>query len=233
MQASDSAQEELEEFQEESLPERAFSERGPLNPKLRRYKDSNDELTLDKKAHSEKGAAKYHDEEWSPCAPSAPPMASTAGDATQMDMQLSKLEFEIKMQKLTNELRKLKTVSSTEKNSYSETYQSLLKRAVSQALGKGQDTSEVPAFPILEVIDQQNNRVRQYQTLEFKVIKELKAAVVQYGPTAPFTQALLDTVMESNLTPKIGRLYVRLLCQEEISYFGVLSGVKPVRKLPH
>jgi hypothetical protein len=34
------------------------------------------------------------------------------------------------------------------------------------------------------------------------VIKELKTAVAQYGPIAPFTQALLDTVMESNLTPQ-------------------------------
>ena len=76
-------------------------------------------------------------------------------------------------------------------------YQSPL--AVSQARGKGLDTSEILAFPITEIIDQQNNRVRQYQTLEFKVIKELKTAMAQFGPTAPFTQALLDTVMESNL----------------------------------
>ena len=57
------------------------------------------------------------------------------------------------------------------------------------------------AFPIVEIIDQQDNRVRQYQTLEFKVIKELKSGVAQYGPTPPFTQALLDTVMESHLIP--------------------------------
>ena len=57
-------------------------------------------------------------------------------------------------------------------------------------------------FPVVEIIDQQNNRIRQYQTLDFKVIKELKTAVVQYGPTAPFTQALLDTVMELHLTPQ-------------------------------
>ena len=60
-------------------------------------------------------------------------MASTIGDATQMDMQLSKLEFEIKLQKLTNELQELKKkkkVSSTGKNSYSEIYQSPLERAV-------------------------------------------------------------------------------------------------------
>ena len=81
-------------------------------------------------------------------------------------------------------------------------YQSPIERAVSQARGKGQDTSDVLDFPVVEIIDQQNNRVRQYQTLEFKVIKELKTAVAQYGPTAPFTQALLDTVMESHLTPQ-------------------------------
>ena len=33
------------------------------------------------------------------------------------------------------------------------------------------------------------------------MIKELKTTVAQYALLAPFTQALLDTVMESNLTP--------------------------------
>ena len=108
LQASDSAQGGLEESQEDPLPERTFSERGPLNPKLERYRDSDDELTLDKEDHSERGVSKYYDEDWPPCEPSAPPMASTAGDAAQMDMQLSKLEFEIKLQKLTNELQELK-----------------------------------------------------------------------------------------------------------------------------
>ena len=40
-----------------------------------------------------------------------------------------------------------------------------------------------------------------YQTLEFKVIKELKTAVAQYDLTAPFTQALLDTVMGVKFNP--------------------------------
>jgi hypothetical protein len=38
-QASDSAQGELEESQEECLSERTFSEKCPLNPKLERYKE--------------------------------------------------------------------------------------------------------------------------------------------------------------------------------------------------
>lgn len=62
----------------------------------------------------------------------------------------------------------------------------MLERAVSQAHGEGQDTSDLLAFPVLDIRDQEN-RIRQYQTLEFKVIKELKVAVAQYTPTAPFT----------------------------------------------
>lgn len=102
LQASDSAQGGLEESQEERLPERAFSEKGPLHSKLERQRDTKDELTSKEEAHSEQGAAKYYDEDRPPL------MASSAGDAAQMDMQLSKLEFEIKLQKLTNELQELK-----------------------------------------------------------------------------------------------------------------------------
>ena len=91
-QGSNSTQAELEASQEEHLSERTFSERGPLKPKLERYRDSDDELTLDKEDHSERGAANYFDEDWPPHKPPAPPMASTIGDATQMGMQLSKLE---------------------------------------------------------------------------------------------------------------------------------------------
>jgi hypothetical protein len=35
-------------------------------------------------------------------------MVSAVGDDTHMEMQLSKLEFEIKLQELTNELQELK-----------------------------------------------------------------------------------------------------------------------------
>ena len=124
-------------------------------------------------------------------------MVPTLGGATHRDMRLSKLEFEVKLQRLTNELRELKTMSEAEKSNSNSSvvHQVPLERAVSQAHGRGQDTSDVLAFPVVEIIYQQNNRIRQYQTLDFKVIKELKTAVAQYGPTAPFTQALLDTVM--------------------------------------
>ena len=54
---------------------------------------------------------------------------------------------------------------------------------------------------MVEIVDQQGNRIRQYQQSELKAIKVLKAAVAQYGPTTPFIQALLDTVVEAYLTP--------------------------------
>ena len=85
-------------------------------------------------------------------------MASTIGEATQMDLQLSKLEFEIKLQKLTNEFWELKKVSDTGKNNSSEMYQSLLEELWVRFMGKEkiQDTSDILAFPVVEIIDQQN-----------------------------------------------------------------------------
>lgn len=62
-------------------------------------------MTIEKKAHPKKGGAKYHGEEWPPNVPSAPPMTSIVGDDSQRDMQLQKLEFEIKLQKLTNGIK--------------------------------------------------------------------------------------------------------------------------------
>ena len=40
-----------------------------------------------------------------------------------------------------------------------------------------------------------------YQLLDFKILEKLKAAVSNYGPTAPFTLALLESSTEGWLTP--------------------------------
>jgi hypothetical protein len=106
-QGSDCTQAELVDSQEECLSERAFSEKGPLNSKFDRCRNSDDELILDKD-HSDRGAANYFDENSPSCESPAPPMVPTSGDATHRDTKLSKLEFEIRLQKLTNELRELK-----------------------------------------------------------------------------------------------------------------------------
>jgi hypothetical protein len=92
-------------------------------------------------------------------------------------------------------------MSEVGKSNSSEDHQVLLERAVSQAHGKGQNTSDMLAFPVVEVVDQQDTRVRHYQTLDFKLIKELKAAVVAQAPSAPLKpRATLPA--ESCPTPK-------------------------------
>jgi hypothetical protein len=207
-QGLDGTQAELDEYQEERL-----SEKGPLNSKFDRYRNSDDELILNKTDHSERGATKYSEEYWPPCKSPSPPIASTVGNATHRDKQLSKLEFEVRLQNLTDELLELKRMSDAERSNSSEIHQVALRRAVSQACGRGQDTSDVLAFPVIEVIVPEDTRVRHYQTLDFKLIKELKTAVVQYGPSAPFTQALLDTVIESHLIP----LDWKTLCKATLS----------------
>jgi hypothetical protein len=83
------------------------------------------------------------------------------GDATQRDTQLSKLEFEIRLQKLTNKLWELKKMSDTGRSNSSEVYQVPLERAVSQAHGRGQNMSHILAFHVVKVIDQQDTRFRQ------------------------------------------------------------------------
>ena len=199
---------ELDESQEERL-----SEKGPLNSKFDRYRDSDDELILGKEDHPERGAAKYFEEDWSPCKSPTPPITSTMGDATHRDTQLSKLEFEVRLQKLTNQLHERKRMSYTGRSNSSEMYQAPLGRAVSQAHGRGQNTSDVLAFPVIKSIDQEDTRVRHYQTLDFKLMKELKQLLCKYGPSAPFTQALLDMVVESHLTP----LDWKTLCKATLS----------------
>jgi hypothetical protein len=104
-------------------------------------------------------------------------------------------------------------MSEAGKSKSSEVHQVLPKRAASQARRRGKNMSDMLAFPVVEVVDHQDTRVRHYQTLDFKLIKELKMAVVQYDLSAPFTQALLDTVMESHLIP----LDWKTLCKATLS----------------
>ena len=59
----DCTQAELVESQEECLSERAFSEKGPLNSKIEKCGNSDDEL-ISNRNHSDRGAAHYFDENW-------------------------------------------------------------------------------------------------------------------------------------------------------------------------
>lgn len=115
----------------------------------------------------------------------APSRSTKIKEKAQRYLQLSKLEFKIKLQKLTNELNELKAISNKKKDSFLKTGHLSSERTNCQPCENGQDTSRVLVFPVIEQFNQQNERHRQYQTLKFMVIKDLGKVVAQYGPNAP------------------------------------------------
>lgn len=63
-------------------------------------------------------------------------------------------------------------------------------------------------FPVTEIRgpkregeEEEGDPVRHHERLGFKTLKELKSAVTQYGPVAPFTLSLLDSLDDMWLTP--------------------------------
>ncbi|XP_060230653.1 endogenous retrovirus group K member 10 Gag polyprotein-like [Meriones unguiculatus] len=81
-------------------------------------------------------------------------------------------------------------------------FMSPIEQVIDSAKRKGEDFSEFPmAYPVVEVMNPQGNRIRQHVSIELKQLKELKTAVSQYGTTAPFTVALFETIADNNLTP--------------------------------
>ncbi|KAL0626633.1 LOW QUALITY PROTEIN: Gag polyprotein [Plecturocebus cupreus] len=51
------------------------------------------------------------------------------------------------------------------------------------------------------VVDNQGNPIRNYESIPLKTLKELKEAVAQYGPTAPYTISLIENLTISALPP--------------------------------
>lgn len=72
-----------------------------------------------------------------------------------------------------------------------------LQRVLFQAQERGEDLSGFAAFPVTTG----NQGQRIYLALNFKVLKEIKTAAAQYGPTAPFTLSLLDNAGREALCP--------------------------------
>ncbi|XP_069448820.2 endogenous retrovirus group K member 8 Gag polyprotein-like [Ovis canadensis] len=72
-----------------------------------------------------------------------------------------------------------------------------LQKALRQAQRLGEVVSDFSlAFPVFE-----NNNQRYYKSLPFKQLKELKIACSQYGPTAPFTIAMIENLGTQALPP--------------------------------
>ncbi|XP_019485241.1 PREDICTED: endogenous retrovirus group K member 19 Gag polyprotein-like [Hipposideros armiger] len=76
-----------------------------------------------------------------------------------------------------------------------------------QAAERDKDIGEYQqfCFPVIECLDPNNpgQVLREHEPIPFKMLKELIASTAQYGPTVPFTLALLEPVStNTSLTPK-------------------------------
>ncbi|KAL0598126.1 Gag polyprotein [Plecturocebus cupreus] len=56
-------------------------------------------------------------------------------------------------------------------------------------------------FPVIEVVNNQGNPIRNRKSIPPKTLKELKEAVAQYGPIAPYTISLIENLTISALPP--------------------------------
>ncbi|XP_016061240.1 PREDICTED: endogenous retrovirus group K member 9 Gag polyprotein-like [Miniopterus natalensis] len=80
-----------------------------------------------------------------------------------------------------------------------------LQRTLLKAQESGEEVwnSGFAVFPVSEQPNPNNhNQVQRYYTpVSFKMLKELKQATAQYGPTAPYTLTILENIATDALTP--------------------------------
>lgn len=71
-----------------------------------------------------------------------------------------------------------------------------LEAVIQAAKSKGEDTQGFMAFLVVEMPDPNNPgaMLREWRPFPFKQLKELKEACNKYGPTAPFTLTILETM---------------------------------------
>nr|XP_058916576.1 endogenous retrovirus group K member 113 Gag polyprotein-like [Kogia breviceps] len=144
----------------------------------------------------------------SPPVPTAPPLMAKMAPETSSDedvsFDLADVEAKYEAEKYPDE-HILAQVEQSVKNltlSFPAPLKlSPLQQAVRGALSRGED----PLFccPVVERPDPQNpqQNLREYQPLSFKILKDLKSACAQYGPIAPFTVTMLDTIAAEALPP--------------------------------
>ena len=178
--------------------------------KLSRPSDNDDSLSSTDEAELDEEAAKYHQEDWGF-------LAQEKGASTSKDELVECLK------NLTIALQNsgIKLPSNNSKSPSAPPHPpayapsvvagldpppgppppseivSPLQKALRQAQRLGEVVSDFSlAFPVFE-----NNNQRFYESLPFKQLKELKIACSQYGPTAPFTIAMIESLGTQNLPP--------------------------------
>nr|ATN28191.1 gag protein [Simian retrovirus 2] len=176
-------------------------------------------------------AAKYHNPDWPPFLSRPPPYNGTAATAPavmavvnpkeELKEKISQLEEQIKLEELHQSLiirlQKLKTGSERVTSSGNMESHSRTPKRPGQHLPIGKylinkNTEEYPSkdiFPVTETMDGQGQAWRHHSGFDFTVIKELKTAVSQYGATAPYTLAIVESIADNWLTPADWNTLVR------------------------
>lgn len=77
-----------------------------------------------------------------------------------------------------------------------------LQLALKEAKQNGEDLDGFPKiFPVIQRQDGMGHIFNDYEAIPYKQLKELKVATTQYGPTAPFTIAIIETIASNMLPP--------------------------------
>nr|ANG58669.1 gag protein [Enzootic nasal tumour virus of goats] len=193
----------------DSEPRYAVPPRRPPFLKLR-PSDNDDSLSSTDEAELDEEAAKYHQEDWGF-------LAQEKGASTSKDDLiecLKNLTVALQSSGIKLSHTELKSPSAPPfppayapsviagldpppGPSLRSEIVSPLQKALKQAQRLGEVVSDFSlAFPVFE-----NNNQRFYEALPFKQLKELKIACSQYGPTAPFTIAMIESLGTQNLPP--------------------------------
>uniref|UniRef100_A0A5F4W7C0 Retroviral nucleocapsid Gag protein p24 C-terminal domain-containing protein n=1 Tax=Callithrix jacchus TaxID=9483 RepID=A0A5F4W7C0_CALJA len=143
--------------------------------------------------------------------PSAPPMACPVIDPRKRLQEKIKylkeqVRLETEHQELIEQLEKIKIgkIKNEAKAQVTQNVTPPHRGAVLRQppqLNTLLDLEDPSAYPVTETTDQQGKAWRHHAGFNFKIIKELKTAVAQYGATAPYTTAILESVAENWLTP--------------------------------
>ena len=181
----------------------------------------------------EEEAAKYHNPDLPPFTSYPPPYNKTHNEASapivmaaidpkeELKQKIAQLEEQIKLEELHQSLiirlQKLKT--GNEKIPNSDAMEGSLRppQRPGQHVPKGglvasrhrEDSSPKDVFPVTETIDERGQAWRHHTGFDFTIIKELKTAASQYGATAPYTLAIVESVAENWLTPTDWNTLVR------------------------
>ncbi|QTI96650.1 gag [Prosimian retrovirus 1] len=165
--------------------------------------------------HKTQEASRCHDPDWPPPYNTASaPIAMAAVDPKKdLKEKIAQLEEQIKLEELHQSLiiRLQKLRTGNERVPDTRVPQGNIRPP--QRPGQHVPVGRPPAakkeegfpladaFPVTETTDPQGQAWRHHTGFDFAVIKELKTAVSQYGATAPYTLAIMESVAENWLTP--------------------------------